>query len=171
MQERAAQLRELLNRYAHSYYVLDEPSVPDAEYDRLFKELQALEEAQPELKSPDSPTQRVGGAPVAAFASVRHRVPMLSIHTETDITAQGAIAFDQRVRKQLQLSDLEPPLDYVAELKFDGLAISLRYQDHVLVQADLQGRSCCAAGRPGRQSVQCRVPLPLGDGHPGRRQA
>jgi DNA ligase (NAD+) len=139
MQERAAQLRELLSQHAHRYYVLDAPTVPDAEYDRLFKELQALEDAHPELKTPDSPTQRVGGAPVSAFASVRHLVPMLSIHTETDITAQGAVAFDQRVRKQLQLSDSDALVDYVAELKFDGLAISLRYVDHRLVQACTRG--------------------------------
>ena len=139
MQERAAQLRELLSQHAHRYYVLDAPTVPDAEYDRLFKELQALEDAHPELKTPDSPTQRVGGAPVSAFASVRHLVPMLSIHTETDITAQGAVAFDQRVRKQLQLSDSDALVDYVAELKFDGLAISLRYLDHRLVQACTRG--------------------------------
>ena len=103
MKDRAAYLRQLLNQHAHRYYVLDEPSIPDAEYDRLFKELQALEVAHPELLTPDSPTQRVGGSPVDAFASVLHRVPMLSIHTETDISDAGALAFDQRVRKQLQL--------------------------------------------------------------------
>jgi len=98
MKDRAAHLRQLLNHHAHRYYVLDDPSIPDAEYDRLFKELQALEASHPELLSPDSPTHRVGGAPVDAFASVRHRVPMLSIHTETDISHLGAQAFDQRVR-------------------------------------------------------------------------
>ncbi len=139
MKDRAAHLRQLLNQHAHRYYVLDEPSIPDAEYDRLFKELQALEATLPELLTPDSPTQRVGGAPVDAFASVRHRVPMLSIHTETDISDLGALAFDQRVRKQLQLKDSDAPVEYVAELKFDGLAISLRYVDHVLVQAATRG--------------------------------
>ena len=139
MQDRAAQLRHLLNEHAHRYYVLDEPSIADAEYDRLFKELQALEAADPTLLTPDSPTQRVGGAPVSAFASVPHRVPMLSIHTETDISDQGAVAFDQRVRKQLQLSENDGAVVYVAELKFDGLAISLRYSNHVLVQAATRG--------------------------------
>ena len=139
MKDRAAHLRQLLNQHAHRYYVLDDPNIPDAEYDRLFKELQALEAAHPELLSPDSPTQRVGGAPVDAFASVRHRVPMLSIHTETDISDLGALAFDQRVRKQLQLKESDAPVEYVAELKFDGLAISLRYVDHVLVQAATRG--------------------------------
>jgi len=139
MHDRADQLRQLLNQHAHRYYVLDEPTIPDAEYDRLFQELQALEAAHPELLSPDSPTQRVGGAAVDAFASVRHRVPMLSIHTETDISDQGAVAFDQRVRKQLQLMPNDAEVEYVAELKFDGLAISLRYVDHVLVQAATRG--------------------------------
>jgi DNA ligase (NAD+) len=139
MHDRADQLRQLLNQHAHRYYVLDEPTIPDAEYDRLFQELQALEAAHPELLSPDSPTQRVGGAAVDAFASVRHRVPMLSIHTETDISDQGAVAFDQRVRKQLQLTPNDAEVEYVAELKFDGLAISLRYVDHVLVQAATRG--------------------------------
>jgi DNA ligase (NAD+) len=138
MQDRAAQLRQLLNEHAHRYYVLDAPSIPDAEYDRLFKELQAIEAADT-LLTPDSPTQRVGGAAVDAFASVAHRVPMLSIHTETDITDQGAVAFDQRVRKQLQLSDSDAAVAYVAELKFDGLAISLRYSNHELVQAATRG--------------------------------
>ncbi|NQW67242.1 MAG: NAD-dependent DNA ligase LigA [Burkholderiales bacterium] len=139
MQDRAAQLRQLLNAHAHRYYVLDAPSIPDAEYDRLFKELQAIEAADPALLTPDSPTQRVGAAAVDAFASVPHRVPMLSIHTETDITDQGAVAFDQRVRKQLQLSESDAAVAYVAELKFDGLAISLRYNNHVLVQAATRG--------------------------------
>ena len=139
MQDRAAQLRQLLNEHAHRYYVLDAPSIPDAEYDRLFKELQAIEAADPSLLTPDSPTQRVGGAAVDAFASVPHRVPMLSIHTETDISDQGAVAFDQRVRKQLQLSESDAAVAYVAELKFDGLAISLRYSNHVLVQAATRG--------------------------------
>ncbi|MDB5889714.1 MAG: ligase, NAD-dependent, partial [Polaromonas sp.] len=90
---RAAALQKQLHAYAHSYYVLDEPQVPDAEYDRLFRELQDLEAAYPDLISPDSPTQRVGGKPLSVFASVRHRVPMLSIRTETDTQASGARAF------------------------------------------------------------------------------
>ena len=139
MLERIVQLRQQLQRAGHHYYVLDEPLIPDAEYDRLFRELQALEAAQPELITPDSPTQRVGAAPIAAFTQVRHRVPMLSIHTETDISEQGAVQFDARVRKQLQLNDADPPVDYVAELKFDGLAMSLIYRQHLLVQACTRG--------------------------------
>ena len=137
--EKAAQLRGLLHHHAHAYYTLDAPEIPDAEYDRLFRELQALESAHPELVTPDSPTQRVGGKVLDAFAAVRHRVPMLSIRTETDTEASGAEAFDARIRKELGLPESEPPVQYVAELKFDGLAMSLRYENGVLVQAATRG--------------------------------
>ena len=139
MRERLARLRQQLQSAGHHYYVLDDPLMPDAEYDRLFRELQALEAEHPEFITPDSPTQRVGASPMASFTQVRHRVPMLSIHTETDISEQGAVQFDARVRKQLQLSETDSPVDYVAELKFDGLAISLMYRDHLLVQACTRG--------------------------------
>jgi DNA ligase (NAD+) len=135
----AAQLREQLHHHAHLYYVLDAPSLPDAEYDRLFKALQALEAAHPELITPDSPTQRVGGQALDSFASVRHAMPMLSIRTETDTEASGAQAFDTRIRKELALSDNDAAVEYVAELKFDGLAMSLRYEHGVLVQAATRG--------------------------------
>ncbi len=138
-QDRAAELRALLNRYAHAYYVLDAPLVPDAEYDRLFRELQALEAAHPGLRSPDSPTQRVGGEVLKALRPVRHRVPMLSIETETDTTPQGAVAFDARVRRKLGLEAHDPAIEYAAELKFDGLAINLRYENGVLVEAATRG--------------------------------
>jgi DNA ligase (NAD+) len=139
MQERVAYLRSQLQLAGHHYHVLDEPLIPDAEYDRLFKELQAIEAEHPQWITPDSPTQRVGGTPVASFMQVSHKVPMLSIHTETDISKEGAFQFDTRVRKQLELSPLDPPVEYVAELKFDGLAISLIYRQHVLVQASTRG--------------------------------
>lgn len=136
---RAILLQKQLREHAHWYYVLDTPQIPDAEYDRLFRELQALEAAHPELLSPDSPTQRVGGKPLAQFASVRHKVPMLSIRTETDTEATGAQNFDVRVRKELGLKDGDPAVDYIAELKFDGLAMNLRYEMGVLVQAATRG--------------------------------
>lgn len=135
----AAQLRAQLHRHAHAYYTLDAPEIPDAEYDRLFRQLQALESAHPELLTPDSPTQRVGGAVLDAFAQVTHRVPMLSIRTETDTEASGAEAFDTRIRKELGLGDADPAVAYVGELKFDGLAMSLRYEGGVLVQAATRG--------------------------------
>jgi DNA ligase (NAD+) len=137
--ERAAELRAQLHHHAHRYYTLDDPEIPDAEYDRLFRELQDIEAAHPELLTSDSPTQRVGGRVLDAFAPVRHRVPMLSINTETDTEPSGARNFDARVRRALGLADVDAPVDYVAELKFDGLAMSLRYEDGVLVQAATRG--------------------------------
>ncbi|RRS05452.1 NAD-dependent DNA ligase LigA [Aquabacterium soli] len=137
--QQVAQLREVLHHHAHQYYVLDDPQIPDAEYDRLFKALQALEEAHPELRSPDSPTQRVLGQVLEGFTPVRHAVPMLSIRTETDTEATGARAFDARVRRELGLVEPDPPVEYGAELKFDGLAINLRYENGALVQAATRG--------------------------------
>ena len=137
--ERAAWLRRTLARYEHAYYVLDDPLVPDAEYDRLCRELEALEQAHPALASDDSPTRRVGGTPAPMLAAVRHAVPMLSIRTETDTTEQGARNFDVRVRNALGLGDGDPPVVYAAELKFDGLAISLRYEHGRLVRAATRG--------------------------------
>jgi DNA ligase (NAD+) len=128
-----------LHHHAHAYYTHDAPEIPDAEYDRLFRELQTLESAHPELLTPDSPTQRVGGQVLDAFAQVTHRVPMLSIRTETDTEASGAEAFDTRIRKELGLTEADPAVDYVGELKFDGLAMSLRYENGVLVQAATRG--------------------------------
>jgi len=133
------QLRAQLRQWAHEYYVLDAPSVPDGEYDRAFRQLQALEAAHPALLTPDSPTQRVIGAVLDGLRPVRHTVPMLSIRTETDTSAQGARAFDARIRKDLELDDSAPPVQYVAEPKFDGLAMSLRYEHGVLVQAATRG--------------------------------
>lgn len=135
----AADLRRQLHHHAHCYYTLDAPEVPDVEYDRLFKSLQDLESLHPHLKSPDSPTQRVGGAVLPEFQSVRHQVPMLSIRTETDTESSGAKAFDSRIRKELSLDENSPEVIYVAELKFDGLAMSLRYEKGVLVQAATRG--------------------------------
>jgi DNA ligase (NAD+) len=135
----AQALRRQLHHHAHAYYTLDAPEIPDTEYDRLFRELQALELAHPELLTSDSPTQRVGGAVLDAFAQVTHRVPMLSIRTETDTEASGAEAFDARIRKELGLGESDPSVDYVGELKFDGLAMSLRYEGGLLVQAATRG--------------------------------
>ena len=137
--ERIAQLREQLQHHAHQYYTLDAPQIPDAEYDRLFQALEALEEAHPELRTPDSPTQRVLGQVLDGFTPVRHAVPMLSIRTETDTEATGALAFDARVRRELGLTEADPPVEYGAELKFDGLAINLRYEQGLLVQAATRG--------------------------------
>ncbi len=133
---RAKQLRDEIKLHEHRYYVLDAPSIPDAEFDKLFRELQALEAQYPELQTPDSPTQRVAGRVLEGFAPVKHAVPMLSIRTETDTEASGAFNFDTRVRNAL---GREGEIEYACELKFDGLAINLRYERGVLVQAATRG--------------------------------
>ena len=139
LSKRVAELHQALHQHAHSYYVLDEPSIPDAEYDKLFAELQGIETMHPALRSADSPTQRIGGKPMAQFATVRHAVPMLSIRTETDTEPTGAESFDTRIRKELGLQAADAAVEYVAELKFDGLAMSLRYENGILVQAATRG--------------------------------
>jgi len=165
---RADKLREEIRFHEHRYYVLDSPLIPDAEYDKLFRELQALEERHPELRSSASPTQRVGGKPLDMFRSVRHAVPMLSIRTETDISDQGAIAFDARVRRELGLSDSDPPIEYACELKFDGLAINLRYEIGKLKQATTRGDG--ETGEDVTQNVTHairQIPLSLQGKYPG----
>ena len=164
--ERAAQLRAQLHHHAHRYYTLDDPEIPDAEYDRLFRELQAIETAHPELLTSDSPTQRVGGRVLDAFTPVRHRVPMLSINTETDTEPSGARNFDTRVRRALGLREADAPVDYVGELKFDGLAMSLRYEGGVLVQAATRGDG--EVGEEVTSNVRTiqQVPLRLPEGAP-----
>ncbi len=157
--ERAAGLRAQLHHHAHRYYVLDAPEIPDAEYDRLFQELQALEAAHPELLTPDSPTQRVGGKVLDGLQPVRHAVPMLSIQTETDTTAGGAEAFDARVRRELGLGETDPTVEYAAELKFDGLAINLRYEHGVLVQAATRGDG--ETGEDVTQNIRTIGQIPL----------
>ena len=156
---RVEALRAEIAAHDHAYYVLAEPTVPDAEYDRLFRELQELESAHPELVTPDSPTQRVGGAPSPELASVQHVVPMLSIRTETDTTDQGAVAFDARVRRALGLDESAPPVAYAAELKFDGLAISLRFEHGVLVQAATRGDG--STGEDVTRNVRTLRKVPL----------
>ncbi|WEE75503.1 NAD-dependent DNA ligase LigA [Comamonas testosteroni] len=136
---KVAALRAQLHQWAHEYYVLDAPTVPDGEYDRVYQQLEALEGAYPALITPDSPTQRVIGAVLDGLTPVRHAVPMLSIQTETDNEATGAIAFDQRVRKELGLDESAAAIEYVAEPKFDGLAMNLRYENGRLVQATTRG--------------------------------
>lgn len=136
---KVAALRAQLRQWAHEYYVLDAPTVPDGEYDRVYQQLEALEGAYPALVTPDSPTQRVIGAVLDGLTPVRHAVPMLSIQTETDNEATGAIAFDQRVRKELGLDASAAAIEYVAEPKFDGLAMNLRYENGRLVQATTRG--------------------------------
>lgn len=142
-QHRIRTLVQTLNRYAHEYYTLDAPSVPDAEYDRLYRELEALEAEYPQFRLPESPTQRVGGAVLDGFETVVHAVPMLSLNNafsprddETGAFDHAEfLAFDERVCKELGVAQVE----YAAEPKFDGLAVSLLYQNGILVQAATRG--------------------------------
>ena len=131
--KRMAQLRAEVERHNHAYYVLDAPTIPDAEYDQLFRELQTLEAQHPELLSADSPTQRVGGAPLKSFAEVQHRTPMLSLNNAFD--EKEVEAFDVRVREVLGANEV----DYAVEPKFDGLAITLTYRDGLFVQGATRG--------------------------------
>ncbi|MCF7991409.1 MAG: NAD-dependent DNA ligase LigA [Thiohalocapsa sp.] len=130
---RAEQLRRELTHHSYRYYVLDDPEIPDAEYDRLMRELQALEADYPDLRTPDSPTQRVGAEPVAAFGEVEHRLPMLSLG---NAFSEGEMReFDRRVRTELGVEEVT----YSAEPKLDGLAISLLYDNGLLAQAATRG--------------------------------
>ena len=155
---RATWLRSELNRHNIAYYALDNPTVPDAEYDRLMLELQALEQAHPEVLTADSPTQRVGAAPLPLFEQVRHALPMLSLANgfgESDV-----LAFDRRAHDGLEL-DPDAAVEYAAELKFDGLAISLRYERGVLVQAATRGDGATGENVTANiRTVRC-IPLRL----------
>lgn len=126
-------MQQELARLEHAYYVLDQPLVPDAEYDRLYRELLELEAQNPQWVTPDSLSQRVGGAPLKAFLEVKHSVPMLSLNNAFEVTE--LVGFDRRCREGLGLDQVE----YACELKFDGLAISLRYEDGHLVLAATRG--------------------------------
>ncbi len=131
MQQRVDELHQLLHQYNYEYHVLDQPSVPDSEYDKLLHELIAIEEEYPDLKTADSPTVRVGGTPVSAFEKVRHDTPMLSLGNA--FNEEDLRAFDKRVR------DSVGQVDYMLELKIDGLAVSLKYEDGRLVQGLTRG--------------------------------
>ena len=157
---RAAWLRHEIAKHDYQYYVLDSPLIPDAEYDKLFRELQKLEELYPKLRElHDSPTQRVGGKPLEAFQQVIHAKPMLSIRTETDTTEAGAQAFDARVRRELGLSKSDAPIEYACELKFDGLAINLRYEHGELIQAATRGDG--TVGEDVTQNIRTIHQIPL----------
>lgn len=155
---RARELRALIERWNHEYYVLDAPTVPDAEYDRAFRELQALEAEHPDAIAADSPTQRVGAAPAAAFGAVRHAIPMLSLNNAFD--DDEVLAFDRRARELLgDLLTGDEPLEYCAELKYDGLALSLRYEQGRLVSAATRGDG--ATGEDVTANVRTIRAIPL----------
>ncbi|MEO8247452.1 MAG: NAD-dependent DNA ligase LigA, partial [Chloroflexota bacterium] len=164
---RAAELRGVLDEANHRYHVLDAPTMDDAEYDRLLRELNDIEAANPELVTPDSPTQRVGAAPSSLFASVRHDVPMLSLGNV--FGADELRDFDARVRKGLGLGDADPPVSYVCELKIDGLAISLRYEGRSFVRGVTRGDGMAGEDvTPNLRTVRA-IPLRLLADPPGDR--
>ena len=134
LRQRVAKLRAEIDRHNHCYHVLDDPEIPDAEYDRLMMELRELEQKNPALIVPESPTQRVGGAPVTAFAEVRHRTPMLSL--DNAFAREEVVAFDRRVRERLET---EREISYACEPKLDGLAVSLTYRKGLLEVAATRG--------------------------------
>ena len=158
----AAHLRGEIERHNHAYYVLDAPSIPDAEYDRLFRELQALEQRYPELLTADSPTQRVGGTPLREFPQRRHGVPMLSLNNA--FSPEEVEAFDKRVRDGLETI---AAIDYAVEPKFDGLAISLTYENGLFTTGATRGDGVTGEEvTPNLRTLRC-IPLRLqGDGWP-----
>ena len=151
--DRYHDLQRELARLEHAYYVLDQPLVPDAEYDRLYRELLDLEAQHPDWVTPDSLSQRVGGAPLKEFMEVRHSVPMLSLNNAFE--ESELIGFDRRCREGLGLDHVE----YACELKFDGLAISLRYENGVLVQAATRGDG--ASGEDVTSNIRTIRAIPL----------
>lgn len=153
IKKRASELREQINYHNYRYYVLDNPEIPDAEYDRLFRELQQLESKYPELVTPDSPTQRVGAEPLKEFEEVRHEVPMLSLGNAFSDEELGD--FDRRAREGLSVKKIS----YHAEPKLDGLAISLRYEKGVLVRAATRGDG--SRGEDVTQNVRTIEAVPL----------
>lgn len=160
-EERAAELRALIADYDHHYYVLDDPLVPDAEYDRCLHELEAIEEAHPELVTADSPTQRVGGEPLDAFEEVRHATPMLSLGNAFD--EEEVRDFDRRVREGLEVETVT----YTAEPKLDGVAIALTYRDGELEQAATRGDGRRGENVTSNVRTIAAVPLRLrGEGWP-----
>ncbi|SFM11794.1 DNA ligase (NAD+) [Gracilibacillus orientalis] len=153
-------LRDELNEYNHQYHVLDNPSVSDAEYDTKMKELKAIEAEFPDLVTPDSPSQRIGGEPIDAFEKVPHRVPMLSLGNA--FNEEELKDFDRRVREGLETDKVT----YVCELKIDGLAISLRYQDGLFVQGATRGDGTTGEDITSNLKTVRSIPLRIKDGSP-----
>ena len=158
-------LRQQINRHNYLYHVLDEPEIPDIEYDRMVRRLQDLETQHPELISSDSPTQRVGAAPVSHFASVTHRIAMLSL--DNAFSDEELLAFDKRVRDRLELEHGDDEIEYMAEPKLDGAAVSLVYEDGVLVQGATRGDGTTGEDITHNVRTISSIPLRLfGRGHP-----
>ena len=164
VQEQIAALSTTLRHHEYLYHVMDAPEVPDAEYDRLMNQLRELESAHPDLITPDSPTQRVGASPLTAFEQVRHEVPMLSLDNTFD--EAGFRAFNKRVQDRLKSSE---ELTYCCELKLDGLAVSLLYENGLLVRAATRGDGTTGENITANVRTVRAIPLRLqGDNIPAR---
>lgn len=162
--QKLTELRTTLRHHEYLYHVMDMPEIPDAEYDRLMRELRELEAQHPELITPDSPTQRVGAAPLASFSQVRHEVPMLSLDNVFD--EESFLAFNKRVQDRLKNTD---DLTYCCELKLDGLAVSILYENGVLVQAATRGDGTTGEDITSNVRTIRAIPLKLrGDDIPQR---
>jgi len=164
--KKAERLRDQIRHHNYRYHALDDPEIPDAEYDRLLRELQSIESAHPELITPDSPTQRVGATPVSAFTTVQHELPMLSLGNVFD--EDGLREFHQRILKRLAL-DSDAELVYSAEPKLDGAAVSLMYENGVLVRGATRGDG--RSGEDVTHNVRTIDAIPLrlvGTGYPDR---
>lgn len=159
---RVAKLHELLHEHAHQYYVLDQPSISDSEYDGLFRELETLEAEHPELMTADSPTQRVGAEPLSGFEQVTHAVRMLSLGNA--FSDEELDDFDRRVRERLEL--LDDAAHYVAEPKLDGLAVSLRYENGILVQGATRGDGSTGENVTSNLKTLEMIPLKLRTSEP-----
>jgi DNA ligase (NAD+) len=160
---RIGQLRTEIERHDYRYYVLDEPTIPDAEYDRLLRELASLEEAFPDLVTPESPTQRVGGEPLEGFTEVRHRTPMLSLANA--FSAEEIEQFHERVARLLEIEHV----DYVAEPKLDGVAIALQYRDGRLQRAATRGDGFTGEDVTSNARTIAAIPLRLKDDDSGKK--
>lgn len=156
---RVAELRRVLRHHEYKYHVEDAPEIPDIEYDKLMQELKALEADHPELVTSDSPTQRVGAAPLAAFEQVRHEVPMLSLDNVFD--EESYLAFSKRIGDRLKNGD---DLTFCCELKLDGLAVSLLYEEGILVQAATRGDGTTGENITSNIRTVGAIPLRLDSG-------
>jgi len=154
LQKKAQKLRDAINDHNYQYYVLDAPTIPDSEYDRLFHELQKLEQEYPELLTPDSPTQRVGAKPLKSFKQIKHTIPMLSLQNVFE--EEELDAFDERVRQRIDFSGV---MEYACEPKLDGVAISLRYEKGHLTVAATRGDG--TTGEDVTQNVRTITAIPL----------
>ena len=153
VEKQIEKLREQLRYHSYQYYVLDDPDVPDAEYDRLYNQLLALEKTNPLLVTMDSPTQRVGSTPLSAFDQIKHQVPMLSldnVFNEDDLQA-----FNQRIKDRLKIDE---EIEFSGEPKLDGLAISLRYENGELIYAATRGDG--STGENVTQNVRTMQSVP-----------